>query len=382
MRQEEKQKAIIVGVNVDYRENFLKLMDELENLTLACDIEVVGREYQNLIEINKPLYVGKGKAEEIAQKAEALDVDYVIFNNELSGSQLRNLSKIIKCEVLDRTTLILEIFSRRARTKEAKLQVEVARLEYMLPRLVGLHSSLGRQGGGSGSGFFNKGSGEKKIELDRRRIEEKLTDLRRAVEDVDFDGETVFRTDSAGQITLKDLANRVMCNNGKALEVVETRSSEISPPPFMVGIAEIELDKETGHYDLVDYVAVVDCGTSLNPNLTRVQTEGGLGQGIGMAMFEDVTRSRQGRVYENSFMQYKLPSRMDIGRLRVEFESSYEATGPFGAKSIGEIVINTPSPAIAGAIANATGGVHIRELPITAEKVFKGMGKLETDGAM
>ncbi len=216
-----------------------------------------------------------------------------------------------------------------------------------------------------------------------KKIREKGAEyLECAVEDVDFDGETVFRTDSAGQITLKDLANRVMCNNGKALEVVETRSSEISPPPFMVGIAEIELDKETGHYDLVDYVAVVDCGTSLNPNLTRVQTEGGLGQGIGMAMFEDVTRSRQGRVYENSFMQYKLPSRMDIGRLRVEFESSYEATGPFGAKSIGEIVINTPSPAIAGAIANATGGVHIRELPITAEKVFKGMGKLETDGAM
>lgn len=214
MRREEKQKAIIVGVNVDYKENFLKLMDELENLTLACDIEVVGREYQNLIEINKPLYVGKGKAEEIAQKAEALSVDYVIFNNELSGSQLRNLSKIIKCEVLDRTTLILEIFSRRARTKEAKLQVEVARLEYMLPRLVGLHSSLGRQGGGSGSGFFNKGSGEKKIELDRRRIEEKLTDLRRELEELSIDREVQRKKREESEIPLVSLVGYT--NAGKS----------------------------------------------------------------------------------------------------------------------------------------------------------------------
>lgn len=195
-------------------------------------------------------------------------------------------------------------------------------------------------------------------------------------EDVDFDGERVYKTDGTGEILLKDLANQMMCHNDQALEVVETCTSEVSPPPFMVGIAEIELDRETGHYDLVDYVAVVDCGTSLNPNLTRVQTEGGLGQGIGMAMFEDVTRSQRGSVYENSFMQYKLPSRMDVGRLRVEFESSYEKSGPFGAKSIGEIVINTPSPAIAGAIAAATGGVHIRELPMTAEKVYEGMQQL------
>ena len=113
---------------------------------------------------------------EVIKKAEALNVDMVIFNNELSGTQTRNLADIFSCEVFDRTALILEIFSRRARTKEAKLQVEVARLEYMLPRLVGLHKSLGRQGGGAG--FFNKGSGEKKIELDRRRIEDKLNRLK------------------------------------------------------------------------------------------------------------------------------------------------------------------------------------------------------------
>lgn len=206
-----------------------------------------------------------------------------------------------------------------------------------------------------------------------KKITEKGAEyLGRDISEVDFDGEVVYCLDGSGQISLKDIGNQVMCNNENAIEVVESHSSPTSPPPFMVGMAEIELDKETGVYDLVDYVAVVDCGTPINPNLTRVQTEGGLGQGIGMAMFEDVTRSERGRVYENSFMQYKLPTRVDIEKLRVEFECSYEPTGPFGVKSIGEIVINTPSPAIESAVAHAT-GVHVRELPITAEKIFYGM---------
>ena len=140
----------------------------------------------------------------------------------------------------------------------------------------------------------------------------------------------------------------------------------------MVGAAEVEVDTETGAVTLIDYAAVVDCGTALNPNLVRVQAEGGLAQGIGMALYEDITYSKKGRILQDSFMQYKIPSRLDIGRLRVEFESSYEETGPFGAKSIGEVVINTPSPAIAHAIFNATGVWH-RELPITPEKVLMGM---------
>ena len=121
-------------------------------------------------------------------------------------------------------------------------------------------------------------------------------------------------------------------------------------------------------------MAVVDCGTVINPNLARVQVEGGLAQGIGMAMYEDVTYSDHGRVHENSFMQYKVPSRLDIGKVQVEFECSYEPTGPFGAKSIGEIVINTPSPALAHAIYNAT-GLWFRELPITSEKIAMGLLK-------
>jgi CO/xanthine dehydrogenase Mo-binding subunit len=124
----------------------------------------------------------------------------------------------------------------------------------------------------------------------------------------------------------------------------------------------------------LDYVAVVDCGTTINPNLARIQTEGGIAQGIGMAMFEEITYSSKGQMLQNSLMQYKLPTRQDVGNIRVEFESSYEPTGPFGAKSIGEIVINTPSPAIADAVANAV-GVRVRELPVTAEKVYWGMNQ-------
>ena len=209
---DKKEKALLVGVNVDYQQNFSKLMDELENLALACDIEVVGRQTQNLIEINKPLYLGKGKAEEIAVIAKELNVDVVIFNNELSHTQLRNLQKIIDCPILDRTSLILDIFSRRARTKEAKLQVEVARLEYMLPKLVGLHSSLGRQGGGAG--LSNKGSGEKKLELDRRRIEDKLTDLKRELEELAKDREIQRKKREESDIPLVSLVGYT--NAGKS----------------------------------------------------------------------------------------------------------------------------------------------------------------------
>ena len=134
-------------------------------------------------------------------------------------------------------------------------------------------------------------------------------------------------------------------------------------------MVEIELDKETGQVDILDYVAVVDCGTVINTNLARVQTEGGLVQGIGMALYEDVQYTKRGAITENSFMQYKIPTRLDMGKIRVEFESSYEPTGPFGAKSIGEIVINTPSPAIANAIYRAT-GKYLKDLPMTPEKIL------------
>ena len=140
----------------------------------------------------------------------------------------------------------------------------------------------------------------------------------------------------------------------------------------MVGIVETEVDKLTGKVDIIDYVAVVDCGTVVNPNLARIQAEGGIAQGIGMALYEDITYTEKGKMRNDSFLQYKIPTRLDVGNIRVEFESSFEQTGPFGAKSIGEIVINTPSPALAHAVYNAT-KVNIRTLPITSEKIVMGM---------
>ena len=193
-----------------------------------------------------------------------------------------------------------------------------------------------------------------------------------SVDDVEFDGEKVINLQTGSFISRAEIGNRVMCNNNEVLSASEAFTSPCSPPPFMVGMAEVEVDKETGEIELVDYVAVVDCGTPINPNLARVQVEGGIAQGIGMALYEDVVYNKKGKNYSNSFMQYKIPTRLDVGTIRVEFESSYEPSGPFGAKSIGEIVINTPSPAIANAISHAT-NVRVRELPITPEKIYWGM---------
>ena len=190
-------------------------------------------------------------------------------------------------------------------------------------------------------------------------------------EESDFDGEKV-RTEDGKEVTLQQIAGKATCGVCSELQVVKEYSSPISPPPFMAGAAEVEIDKETGQIDVIDYVGVIDCGTPINPNLARVQAEGGIGQGIGMVLYEDIQYTDKGKIRNNSFMQYKIPNRMDIPKVRIEFESSYEKTGPFGAKSIGELVIDTPCPAIANAVYNAT-GVRVRELPITPEKVAMGI---------
>ncbi len=193
-----------------------------------------------------------------------------------------------------------------------------------------------------------------------------------SVDEVEFDGEKVYSLKDGSSISRKDIGNAIMCAGENALFATEAHSSPVSPPPFMAGAVEVEVDPETGSVKLIDYAAVVDCGTVVNPNLARVQVEGGLVQGIGMALHENITYNEKGELAENSLMQYKIPTRMDMGKLRVEFDSSYEPTGPFGAKSIGEIVINTPAPAIAQAIYNAT-GLRFTELPITPEKIAMGM---------
>ncbi len=190
-------------------------------------------------------------------------------------------------------------------------------------------------------------------------------------EQVSFDGREVRveEGENAGKtISLSDVATASMNGNSIELQATVTHSSEISPPPYMVGAAEIEVDTETGEVTLLDYAAAVDCGTPINPNLTRVQAEGGIAQGIGMTLTESVTYDDRGYPMENSLFQYKIPARVDIGKIRVEFENSYEGEGPFGAKSIGEVVINTPLPAISDAIRNAV-GKRFYELPITPEKI-------------
>lgn len=172
-------------------------------------------------------------------------------------------------------------------------------------------------------------------------------------------------------ISLFNIATASMAGNSIALEVTTTHSSPISPPPFMVGAVELEIDTLTGEVKVIEFDACVDCGTPVNINLARVQAEGGILQGIGMALTENITYSPKGKMYEDSLMQYKIPCREDIGHIHVEFESSYEESGPFGAKSIGEVVINTPLPAIADAIYNAT-GYRFYELPITPEQIAMG----------
>ena len=187
-------------------------------------------------------------------------------------------------------------------------------------------------------------------------------------QDVVFEGKRVRQIDTDRMVSLEEIAYKSQVFNTTAAEVTASHSSPVSPPPYMVGMVEIELDKETGLVTVLDYMAVVDCGIPINPALARIQTEGGIVQGIGHTLTEDVRYDQKGRPIGSSFMQYKLPTRLDMGKLRVEFEHSYEPTGPFGAKSIGEIVINTPAPALTHAIYRATGVWH-REIPITPERV-------------
>lgn len=183
------ERVILAGLDLDDGRDFACSMEELEELAKAADMEVAGVVSQRMPVVNKAFYIGTGKVEQVRQLAAESGADLVIFDNGLSPMQLRNLQKELELSVMDRTTLILEIFSKRARTREAKLQVEAASLQYMLPRLVGLHDALSRQGGASGS-MSSKGAGEKKLELDRRHIEARLASLRRELARVEKDRET------------------------------------------------------------------------------------------------------------------------------------------------------------------------------------------------
>lgn len=210
-------------------------------------------------------------------------------------------------------------------------------------------------------------------EMKKLIIAEGAKKLEATADEVEFDGKAVTTKDGAKTIKLSELSGILLYSeNQKQLVATGSFVSHKSPPPFLAGFAEVEVDTETGRVELLDYVAVVDGGTLINPNLARIQIEGGLVQGIGMAMFEEVKYNRRGKLITNNLMQYKIPTREDIANLTVEFAKSYEPDGPFGAKSVGEICINTPPAAIANAVYNAV-GVRIRKLPITPEKVLMGL---------
>lgn len=208
----EEKKVLLVGVNLNDEFYFFKSMSELEELVKACQMLPIGSIVQNLKEINSAFYVGSGKLEEIKDKINELHPDLVVFNNELSPSQLKNLELKLDIQILDRTSIILNIFALRAKTNEAKMQVEIAKLRYMLPRLSGLHLSLGRQGGGSG--FSNKGSGEKQIELDRRIIEDRISKLNKELSEIETRRNIQRRKRSDSQLPLVSLVGYT--NAGKS----------------------------------------------------------------------------------------------------------------------------------------------------------------------
>ena len=184
MEENIKERAILVGVNIRNDRHFDYSIEELGNLAEALDVEVVGVITQNLERVTPSHYVGTGKILEIRELYDALDANVIIFDDELSPAQLRNLEHDIDAKVIDRTTLVLDIFARRAKTREAQLRVEIAQLQYLMPRLVGMNASLSRQGGGTGGGFQNKGSGETKLELDRRKIEKQISKIRRELDEI------------------------------------------------------------------------------------------------------------------------------------------------------------------------------------------------------
>ncbi|MHB0898246.1 MAG: xanthine dehydrogenase family protein molybdopterin-binding subunit, partial [Spirochaetales bacterium] len=200
-----------------------------------------------------------------------------------------------------------------------------------------------------------------------------------ALDEVRFDGLRFAKSDGTTIVGLKEFSFDTLYHNGalmKTLTATASFTGQKSPPPYMAGFAEIEVDTETGKVDMIRYVAVVDCGTTINPNLARVQMEGGILQGIGMALCENVKYNDKGRLLTNNLMTYTVPSREDTGKIIVEFAESYEPSGPFGAKSVAEIGIDTPPAAIANAIRNAT-GLRITETPFTPERVFSALRRKE-----
>ena len=204
-------------------------------------------------------------------------------------------------------------------------------------------------------------------------------------EEVLFDGERFF-TPSGQSLTVEEYLVKVNYWKYAPLYFTEAQVPKLhasarhggrtSPPPFVAGFVELEVDKRTGKITLLEYAEVVDCGTVINPKLAQIQVEGGLVQGMGYALFEEIRYDAKGKLQNDSYMEYCIPRRLDIPRMQVAFEESYEPTGPFGAKSLGEVVFHTPASTIQEAIYNAI-GIRLRSLPMTPEKILKALREKE-----
>lgn len=179
--REVEERAVLVGFNDDSHQglDIEYSMAELSELSFAAGVEVVGVTVQNKKTIDAAYYIGSGKVEEVRMLAEANDANLIIFNDELSGAQLRNLEREIGMKIIDRTSLILDIFAKRASSRVSKLQVELAQIRYRLPRLKGMGEGMSKLGAGVGS----KGPGEQKLELDKRRIRERITEITKQLDD-------------------------------------------------------------------------------------------------------------------------------------------------------------------------------------------------------
>ena len=243
------QRAILVGVDLNNDKNFDYSVEELKNLAEACSVQVVGVLTQKLERVNPACYIGTGKVDEVALLVEQNDANLVIFNDELSPSQIRNLEHGLQCKVIDRTILILDIFASRAKTREAQLQVEVAQLKYMMPRLIGLNSSLSRQAGGIGS----KGPGEKKLELDRRRIEEQVHKLNKELDSLVLARQNqrkLRKRNSTPVVALVGYTNAGKSTTMNALLTVSNAQSEKSV--FEKNMLFATLETSTRHIQLPD----------------------------------------------------------------------------------------------------------------------------------
>ncbi|MFA7075289.1 MAG: molybdopterin cofactor-binding domain-containing protein, partial [Candidatus Izemoplasmatales bacterium] len=216
-------------------------------------------------------------------------------------------------------------------------------------------------------------------ELKEKMIVEAARILEAKFEDIDFDGKIFINTSNNKVLSLVDMSNQITYSHEqKQLQITASYVGHKSPPPFMAGFIEIEVDKETYEIDILHYVSVVDCGTTINPMLAKGQVDGAIVQGLGMAHFEDVVYTSKGKLVSSDLLNYKIPTRLDIKKLTTVFVDSYEESGPFGAKSVGEIGIDTPPAALANAVNNAL-GVRIKSLPITSEKIFKEIRRINNE---